>query len=124
MIAAAAPLPSAIPPVPIRFVSNVLKFEGEASWEENGIFRRDLAPGSATWCEGNKAIDFVCPCGCGVVHAIPVCRTVKEPRCWLWDGNVEKPTLSPSIKRIGGCGWHGFLTKGVFETCSDWRPPA
>lgn len=34
---------------------------------------------------------------------------------WHWDGNVETPTLSPSINCIGGCGWHGFLQAGVFR---------
>src|SRR6266853_6937893 len=35
---------------------------------------------------------------------------------WQWDGNIEHPTLNPSInciaekdgKPTGGCGWHGF----------------
>ena len=40
---------------------------------------------------------------------------------WQWDGNVEKPTLSPSI----GCGhrpdfhWHGYLRAGRFEACKE-----
>ncbi len=43
------------------------------------------------------------------------------PDAWRWDGNVEKPTLTPSVHckpvapRDGGSGtvgWHGHLTKG------------
>jgi hypothetical protein len=42
---------------------------------------------------------------------------------WGWDGNVERPTLTPSIncvaekngKSTGGCGWHGFITNGVMR---------
>lgn len=33
---------------------------------------------------------------------------------WSWDGNVDKPTLSPSIHRLGS--WHGFLKAGRFES--------
>ena len=38
---------------------------------------------------------------------------------WLWDGNREKPTLSPSI----ACGpegerdWHGYMRAGRLEAC-------
>lgn len=31
---------------------------------------------------------------------------------WHWDGNVEEPTLTPSIGCDHRCGWHGQLTKG------------
>jgi hypothetical protein len=44
---------------------------------------------------------------------------------WNWDGNVDAPTLTPSIlhtKRVDGvypdgCGWHGYLTAGEFTSC-------
>lgn len=36
---------------------------------------------------------------------------------WLWDGNALLPTLSPSVNCVGGCGWHGFLRSGVWESC-------
>lgn len=36
---------------------------------------------------------------------------------WQWDGNVYAPTLTPSINCVGGCKWHGFLTKGEFKAC-------
>ena len=38
---------------------------------------------------------------------------------WEWDGNEEKPTLSPSI----ACGmpkssdWHGYMVAGRLEAC-------
>ena len=36
---------------------------------------------------------------------------------WLWDGNYEKPTLTPSLDSTdaSGCGWHGFLTAGAWQ---------
>lgn len=70
---------------------------------------------------------FECPNGrrCGALLAPqPIPRA--EGRLlyvWGWDGNVEQPTLTPSInciaekdgKPTGGCGWHGFITKGVMR---------
>lgn len=42
---------------------------------------------------------------------------------WKWDGNMNEPTIEPSInciaekdgKPTGGCGWHGWITKGVMK---------
>lgn len=34
---------------------------------------------------------------------------------WHWNGNIEKPTLSPSIHHVGH--WHGHLVNGVFKSC-------
>ncbi len=35
---------------------------------------------------------------------------------WTWDGNKDAPTITPSIRVLGGSGqpdvWHGFLTAG------------
>jgi hypothetical protein len=31
---------------------------------------------------------------------------------WHWDGNVEKPTISPSIDCKGGCGRHFTVIAG------------
>lgn len=38
---------------------------------------------------------------------------------WEWDGNREAPTVSPSINCNGaaGCGWHGWIRKGVATSC-------
>ncbi len=34
---------------------------------------------------------------------------------WKWDGNLDAPTLEPSIN-CRDC-WHGYLRAGVFEEC-------
>ena len=34
---------------------------------------------------------------------------------WEWDGDKEKPTLTPSILRNGV--WHGYLRKGYWVAC-------
>ena len=54
-------------------------------------------------------------------HCLAVYREGEEapPHGWLWDGNMDHPTLSPSI----ACGdpaardWHGYLTAGRLEAC-------
>lgn len=32
---------------------------------------------------------------------------------WHWDGNVERPTVSPSINCHGGCNRHFTLVSGA-----------
>lgn len=34
---------------------------------------------------------------------------------WAWDGNLDAPTLTPSINCLD-C-WHGWLKNGNFEEC-------
>ena len=36
------------------------------------------------------------------------------PPVWKWDGNKDKPTLTPSINIIGV--WHGWLRDGKLVT--------
>jgi len=76
------------------------------------------------------ALMFVCP-GCvsndGTgIHLLPVNSSEKSPS-WDWDGNLDAPTLSPSIlthtkpyvdgKGTGVC--HSFLKAGIFEFLTD-----
>ncbi len=66
---------------------------------------------------GNRFV-ICCPCGCGDIIGIRHAETdLDKGACWQWDGNREKPTVTPSIQVIGGCNWHGYLKAGVFETC-------
>jgi len=66
---------------------------------------------------------FVCP-GCGTghtgLHMLPVNTTAKSPS-WTWDGNLEAPTLSPSIltRWTDKFVCHSFLRVGVFEYLGD-----
>lgn len=78
-----------------------------------------------------EALLFICP-GCANgngsgYHMLPVNSTTKSPS-WNWDGNIEAPTLSPSILTHGiftDGGYdpkgicHSFLRNGVFEFLSD-----
>jgi hypothetical protein len=44
---------------------------------------------------------------------------VSEPRpTWDREGDTfESLTLRPSIQRVDGCRWHGFVTNGEVTTC-------
>lgn len=100
--------PLSSPDVPLRFVDQL----GTLPHEE----RR---PGDAKWAvteDGRVAsLLFCCPCGCGDVSAVDVTPIAGRP-CWSWNGDRERPTLSPSLLRTGGCGWHGWLDDGTFRS--------
>lgn len=74
--------------------------------------------------EESAGILFMCPCGCGQMHAIGFGKS--ERPSWGWNGEREKPTVTPSVliyqmekgtgKRIGE-HWHGWLTDGVWRSC-------
>jgi hypothetical protein len=80
-----------------------------------------------------QALMFWCP-GCEILHEgerqagahmLPVSGDASERPVWTWDGNLEAPTLSPSIltrRRFAGepeqiC--HSYLRAGVFEFLGD-----
>ena len=80
-------------------------------------------PGDFSWPHGDETIILSCP-ACGMMHAIGV-KTPRNPNHgWDWNGDKDKPTLSPSIwfsaghaqhGKDNGCRWHGFLRDGVFH---------
>jgi hypothetical protein len=53
---------------------------------------------------------------------LPIAREGSNPegKHWIWDGNKDAPTLSPSILVHGHKGkpdqWHGYLRAGILET--------
>lgn len=60
------------------------------------------------------SMDFVCPrtgkmCG-HIIVGYPAKPAISPS--WLWDGNFDAPTLTPSINCVSGCGWHGWLRAG------------
>lgn len=71
-------------------------------------------------------LSFECPCGCSQRCAIHIDPPMdgKGPldrhgqNVWTRTGDsFENLTLRPSIQRVGGCKWHGFITDGVAEPC-------
>lgn len=71
-----------------------------------------------------KALAFLCP-GCNNdMHLLPISGTGKVPNgrpSWDFDGNIESPTLSPSILTQVGSQFicHSFMRNGYFEYLSD-----
>lgn len=73
------------------------------------------------------ALAFLCP-GCielngSGLHMLPVNTTATTPS-WHWDGNLELPTISPSILTRTGVDpnkniCHSFLKAGVFQFLGD-----
>lgn len=58
----------------------------------------------------------------GIHAGIPVNAPGKpyHPKGWNWDGNEQKPTLTPSIFQNppdGPHSWHGYLTAGRLVSC-------
>ena len=75
----------------------------------------------AFWCPGCEQVDNDGHRHRGL-HMLPVNSTWKTPS-WGFDGNLDAPTLSPSIlTRSGPDGvnvCHSFLRAGVFEFLGD-----
>lgn len=67
--------------------------------------------------ETTAHIMFVCPgakrCGVFVGPEFVGRKTPNDLNIWQWDGNLEQPTIKPSINCVGGCGAHFFITGGV-----------
>lgn len=88
-----------------------------------------VAPGSFSISVSKRGkpplFRYACPCGCGDVGALELFRKgdpKPSPRTWEWDGDLEAPTLLPSIRVSFGDGkggsiehWHGFIEKGVWR---------
>jgi len=92
----------------------------ELEGKQGFSFEEMKSPGDFMWMgpEGAPArMMFLCPCGCGAYLGVSVSGDESKHPVWEWDRNFEKPTIKPSIRFIGGCNWHGFLTEGNFRTC-------
>lgn len=89
--------------VPLRLVDDLFPDSGDGRPGDGQYYS---APGD----EGYSGLLFRCP----------KCNHIGEVRLqgvthWEWDGNVERPTCTPSILHDRDtCGWHGYLTDGVF----------
>lgn len=68
--------------------------------------------------EGQKpAWRHWCP-GCGGNHVIYTdSRSQLNGHAWAFDGNLDRPTFSPSVNIVGQC--HYFIRAGRIEYCSD-----
>jgi hypothetical protein len=109
--------------VQIQFGTDLNDFDKATQNEVGALFRKDLPAGTVMWQLVNHNPDvtarrflwFVCPCGCGNCSHIPI--KMEKQDGWVWDGNEQQPTLSPSIQKLISCRWHGYLRAGVFQSC-------
>lgn len=70
-------------------------------------------------------IMFDCPCGqpddVVFVHMKPPLDggpVLPGTRCWDRVGDTfETLSLTPSILKLDGCKWHGYVTNGEIRTC-------
>jgi hypothetical protein len=70
-----------------------------------------------SWCEDHgRTILHWCP-GCKCLHPINIDRPNTFGAKWTWNGDVERPTFSPSIHLVGMC--HYFIRDGMIEFCGD-----
>jgi hypothetical protein len=57
----------------------------------------------------------------GIVSCLPVMPVPPGVTAWNWDGNEDRPTLTPYIHHWQGMGgdgeWHGFYTAGRMVSC-------
>lgn len=61
---------------------------------------------------GNHELGFECP-ACGFAHSF-------DPGLWVWNGDMVRPTFSPSLLvqwKGGRC--HLFVRDGFIEFCAD-----
>lgn len=63
---------------------------------------------------------FGCPLRPGHLCGVPVVPSPPNAKgcAWTWDGNGERPTLSPSVDcrtEDGGCGFHKTLVAGEWK---------
>lgn len=77
-----------------------------------------IDPGDAQFNTSCTGIGFVCPC-CGDSRFIPL--KPSDPNGWGFDGNRDRPTITPSIffnmhHPQAKCHWHGYITAGIFKT--------
>lgn len=75
------------------------------------------------WCPGCETAPSDDPEGMqGGLHMLAVSGDVVDRPKWTFDGNLEAPTLHPSIKTSRPPGkfvCHSFLRNGVFEFLAD-----
>jgi hypothetical protein len=77
----------------------------------------DITPCTLAGRSATARLEFICPnakhCSVFIGPEFEPRPTPNDPVVWLWDGHLERPTLTPSID-CGGC-WHGFITAGVMK---------
>jgi hypothetical protein len=88
--------------------------------DDESIWDGTAGPGSffidADPTNGQRRMWFVTPDGqSGVINLRPVAPGNEAHPSWEWDGDENRPTLTPSVHAPGR--WHGFFKAGRMESC-------
>lgn len=69
--------------------------------------------------DGERLLGFLCP-GCGYEHCFRIAGQPGRP-LWEWDGRMDVPTFSPSLRVNAGCEdeCHLFLREGKIQFLDD-----
>ncbi len=88
-----------------------------------GYFQIFLGPVKSGWY-----FQANCPCGCGnqIFVGLDQDGDTKKTSShrWGWNGDLERPTLTPSLRRTHSCKMHFNLNAGVYTIHSDGAPAA
>jgi Family of unknown function (DUF6527) len=88
-----------------------------------GYFQIFLGPADSGWY-----FQCNCPCGCKYGDIVPIELEGEDTwhrTGWHWDGDLERPTLTPSLRRTGtACKIHFNVTKGQYIIHPDGAPAA
>jgi len=70
-------------------------------------------PKPGQYCVKDGYLLFCCPCGCGSLTNLPIDGSR------VWQFNLIECSITPSIRQLVGCKYHGFLTEGFWIFCGD-----
>ena len=99
-----------------KAVGEAIKFMGRAvepGWdnlkEPGDFYISDLGH------PGQMFLRMQCPCGCGDTRHIPIQEGphLGQGHPWGWNGDKLKPVITPSIKYMDLCHFHGHLGLNV-----------
>lgn len=85
---------------------------------EKNQFGYVLKPGLGFEPAGIDSIQFHCRgnrkavCSVDLTLGPQIDSDENKRRRWHWDGNMQAPTITPSIGCDAKCGWHGHITSG------------
>jgi hypothetical protein len=78
-----------------------------------------LADANACWMGCSERLAFDCPIHEDCRVEVPTAAVETDGKWGRTGTTIDTLTITPSIRRQGACGWHGFIRGGRFETCGD-----
>jgi hypothetical protein len=81
-----------------------------------GVFYRVVNKARPKWAL------FLCPCGCEAIVTLSLQR-IHRPHWAVRRSNNNRPSMSPSVRRITGCLSHFWVHDGRVYWCNDTGSP-